>query len=606
MEHLASAGGLHPVQEAMVERHASQCGFCTPGFVMQLYAGWRTGALTDRQSVKDVVSGNLCRCTGYGPIVDAGLAVASVPVPDTGPEDALRSEALQSLRGDDLFRYEAAGATWLSPADVDQLADTYAAHPKATLVAGATDVGLWVTKQHRSFETLIDVSRVHDLRHIEEGPESLFFGAAVTHADARARLAELHPDLGEVMRRFAGYQVRNAGTVGGNIANGSPIGDLPPVLIALGATLYLRQGEAVRRLPLEDFFLEYGKQDRREGEFVVAVEVPLLKEGERFSASKMSKRMDSDISAVLAAFKLGFEGERVVSARLAFGGMAGTPKRALAAEAMLVGRPFDEAAVRDAAAALADDFQPLSDMRASGRLSPEDRGRLSRALPARALGRSHEDFGGRVMDETRIQDRGEAGTVDPAALDEAPPAPRTRLKGGVGQPIRHDSGVKHVTGEARYTDDEPELPGTLQVFIAMSPRANAAILSMDLDPVRAAPGVACVLGAGDIPGINDYSPVFGDDPIFAEGTVHYVGQPLFAVAAADLRTARMAAKLARVEYADAPPAITIDEALTVADEAGEDLLPPTRCGSAMRRPRSRARRTVVEDVSKPAARTIST
>ncbi|MBB3936375.1 xanthine dehydrogenase small subunit [Aureimonas phyllosphaerae] len=365
VEHLASAGGLHPVQEAMVERHASQCGFCTPGFVMQLYAGWRTGALTDRQSVKDVVSGNLCRCTGYGPIVDAGLAVASVPVPDTGPEDALRSEALQSLRGDDLFRYEAAGATWLSPADVDQLADTYAANPKATLVAGATDVGLWVTKQHRTFETLIDVSRVHDLRHVEEGPESLFFGAAVTHADARARLAELHPDLGEVMRRFAGYQVRNAGTVGGNIANGSPIGDLAPVLIALGATLYLRQGEAVRRLPLEDFFLEYGKQDRREGEFVVAVEVPLLKEGERFSASKISKRMDSDISAVLAAFKLGFEGERVASARLAFGGMAGTPKRALAAEAMLVGRPFDEAAVRDAAAALADDFQPLSDMRAS-------------------------------------------------------------------------------------------------------------------------------------------------------------------------------------------------------------------------------------------------
>ncbi|WP_061930473.1 xanthine dehydrogenase small subunit [Aureimonas sp. AU22] len=365
VEHLASGDGLHPIQEAMVERHASQCGFCTPGFVMQLYAGWRTGALTDRQSVKDVVSGNLCRCTGYGPIVEAGLDLAKVPVPDTRPEDALRSEALESLRGPDLFHYEAGGATWLSPTQVDDLADTYAAHPTATLVAGATDVGLWVTKQHRTFDTLIDVSRVQDLRHVEEGPESLFFGAAVTHADARERLAELHPDLGEVMRRFAGYQVRNAGTVGGNIANGSPIGDLPPVLIALGATLYLRQGDAVRRLPLEDYFLEYGKQDRREGEFVVAVEVPLLKEGERFSASKISKRMDSDISAVLAAFRLGFDGERVVSARLAFGGMAGTPKRALGAEAALVGRLFDEAAVRDAAQALAQDFQPLSDMRAT-------------------------------------------------------------------------------------------------------------------------------------------------------------------------------------------------------------------------------------------------
>ncbi len=297
--------------------------------------------------------------------MEAGLDLAKVPVPQTREADAVRAETLAALRGRDLFDYEADGARWFSPSHVDELADTYAAHPKATLVAGATDVGLWVTKQHRSFETLIDVSRVHDLRHIEEGPESLFFGAAVTHAEARERLAGLHPDLGEVMRRFAGYQVRNAGTVGGNIANGSPIGDLPPVLIALGATLYLRQGEAVRRLPLEDFFLEYGKQDRREGEFVVAVEVPLLKEGERFSASKISKRMDSDISAVLAAFKLGFEGERVTDARLAFGGMAGTPKRAVGAEAALVGRPFDEAAVRDAVAALAADFQPLSDMRAT-------------------------------------------------------------------------------------------------------------------------------------------------------------------------------------------------------------------------------------------------
>ncbi|WP_168990503.1 xanthine dehydrogenase small subunit [Aureimonas flava] len=365
VEHLASAEGLHPVQRAMVERHASQCGFCTPGFAMQLYAGWRMGALSDRQSVKDAVSGNLCRCTGYGPIVDAGLDLAGCPTPDTRGEDAARAEALTALRGAGVFRYEAGGAAWLAPSHVDELADTYAAHPAATLVAGATDVGLWVTKQHRDFETMIDVSRVHDLRHVEEGPESLFFGAAVTHAEARARLAELHPDLGEVMRRFAGCQVRNAGTVGGNIANGSPIGDLPPALIALDATLYLRQGEAVRRLPLEDYFLEYGRQDRREGEFVVAVEVPLLKPDDRFSASKISKRMDSDISAVLAAFKLGFADGRVASARLAFGGMAGTPKRAAGAEAALVGRPFDAAAVRDATEALAGDFRPLSDMRAT-------------------------------------------------------------------------------------------------------------------------------------------------------------------------------------------------------------------------------------------------
>ncbi|WP_062111037.1 xanthine dehydrogenase small subunit [Aureimonas sp. AU40] len=364
VEHLGQ-GGPHPIQSAMVERHASQCGFCTPGFVMQLYAGWRTGALGDRQSVKDLVSGNLCRCTGYGPIVDAGLDLAKQPLPDTASADAGIAKRLRAARGESVFRYEAEGRLWLSPGNVDDLADCYAAHPDATLVAGATDVGLWVTKQHRDLPVMIDVSRVEDLRHVEEGPHSLFFGAGVTHAEARLRLAEIHPDLGEVMRRFAGYQIRNTGTVGGNIANGSPIGDLPPMLIALGANLFLRRGDDMRTLPLEEFFIAYGKQNRAPGEFVAAVEVPLLKEDERFAAYKISKRQDSDISAVLAAFKLTLEDGVVSEARLAFGGMAGTPKRAIAAERALTGRPFDAEAVALAGGALREDFQPLDDLRAS-------------------------------------------------------------------------------------------------------------------------------------------------------------------------------------------------------------------------------------------------
>jgi len=183
------------------------------------------------------------------------------------------------------------------------------------------------------------------------------------------------------------------------------------------------------------------------------------------------------------------------------------------------------------------------------------------------------------MDETRIQDRGEAGTVDPASLDERPvTAHPVRLRTGAGSAVPHDSGPKHVSGEARYIDDEPELPGTLQVFLAMSPRAHARIRRMDLDPVRAAPGVACVLAAADVPGVNDYSPVFGDDPIFADGVVHYVGQPIFAVAAPSLRTARLAAKLAVVDYEDLPAAVTLDEAIAAADALGEDLLPPYEMG----------------------------
>ncbi|KAA0968630.1 xanthine dehydrogenase small subunit [Aureimonas fodinaquatilis] len=365
VEALAQDGVLNPLQMAMVDHHASQCGFCTPGFVMQLQASWLNGALSDRQSVKDAISGNLCRCTGYGPIIDAGLALAEVERADSRVSDAALAQRLADIRGTGTFTYETAEGVWHSPENVDDLADLYAAAPDAVLVAGASDVGLWVTKQHRALPVLIDISRVEDLRFVEEGGGSVFFGAAVTHEEARPRLALIHPALDELMRRFAGSQVRNCGTIGGNIANGSPIGDLPPALIALGATLHLRSGDEARQLLLEEFFIDYGKQDRAPGEFVAAVEVPELELDERFACYKISKRMDSDISAVLAAFRLRLDGDVVSDVTLAFGGMAGTPRRARNAEAALIGRVFDNAAVAAAQAALAADFQPLSDMRAS-------------------------------------------------------------------------------------------------------------------------------------------------------------------------------------------------------------------------------------------------
>ena len=369
VEHLGRSEP-HKIQTEMVERHASQCGFCTPGFVMQLYGGWLTGAISDRQSVKDLISGNLCRCTGYGPIVDAGVALGETQVPDTTEADAalgarLDAMAREGTGADGCFAYAAEGGRWFAPTHVDALADIYAMHPDATLVAGATDVGLWVTKQHRDLPVLIDISHVGDLQMVEEAAGRIFIGAGVTHRKAQSALADLHPDLGEMLRRFAGYQIRNTGTVGGNIANGSPIGDLPPCLIALDATLYLRKGEQARSIPLEDFFVAYGSQDRAPGEFVAAVEVSRLEPNQRFFAHKISKRFDSDISAVMAAFRLTFEDDIVADARLVFGGMAGTPKRAVNAEAVLVGRRFDARAVADAKAALAEDFSPLTDMRAS-------------------------------------------------------------------------------------------------------------------------------------------------------------------------------------------------------------------------------------------------
>jgi xanthine dehydrogenase small subunit len=359
----ARDGTLHPVQRALVDHHGSQCGFCTPGFVMQLYAGWLEGELTDRQRVKDWLAGNLCRCTGYGPIIEAGLEAGASQPQDTS-KHADTAARLRTLAGDEMLHLQHGDQQVFAPRSSSELAAVYAAHPDAVLVAGATDVGLWVTKQHRRLGTLIDMTRVKDLAAIDEAKEGLTIGALVTHRAVTAALARLHSDLGELMRRFASIQIRNAGTVGGNIANGSPIGDLAPALIALDARLTLRRGLERREIPLEDFFIAYGEQDRAPGEFVESIFVPRLSKDMRFACYKLSKRFDQDISAVMGAFRFTLDREIVKVARIAYGGMAAIPKRAAAVEAVLAGLSFADS-LEDAAAALADDFAPISDMRAS-------------------------------------------------------------------------------------------------------------------------------------------------------------------------------------------------------------------------------------------------
>jgi xanthine dehydrogenase small subunit len=359
----AADGSLHPVQQALIDYHGSQCGFCTPGFVMQLYAGWMEGELTDRQAVKDWLAGNLCRCTGYGPIIEAGVEAGRTAGPATAASATLTS--LDRINNGAMLALSDGEAQVFMPRSADELAEIYLQHPDAVLVAGATDVGLWVTKQHRHLKTLIDITHVKDLAVIDEADGGMRLGATVSHRDAAITLARLHSDLGELLRRFASIQIRNAGTVGGNIANGSPIGDLPPALIALDARLTLRRGVERREIPLDDFFIAYGKQDRAPGEFVESVFVPALHPEHRFACYKISKRFDQDISAVMGAFRLKLERGRVTEARIAFGGMAATPKRAAKAEAALVGKAFDPAAIDSAVAALAEDFAPITDMRAS-------------------------------------------------------------------------------------------------------------------------------------------------------------------------------------------------------------------------------------------------
>jgi xanthine dehydrogenase small subunit len=353
----------HPVQAAIVEHHGSQCGFCTPGIVMSLY-GRAVAAKGTAAPVDEVLAGNLCRCTGYGPIIAAAKAIAPEAAPDVADKLAglRRDEALTLDYADPI-----AGVTrrWFAPLGVDALARTYEAHPDAVIVAGATDIGLWVTKLRKPLATLIDIGRVDELNTVSREDGWLRIGAGVRYVDALETLAELYPDLGAMMRRLGSTQVRNSGTIGGNIANGSPIGDMPPALIALGADLVLRKGDVRRTLPLEDFFVAYGQQDRAPGEFVEAVRVPTDLDGAMFKVFKLSKRFDQDISAVCGAFNIKIVDEVVTAARIAYGGMAGTPKRAAGCEAALVGQLWNRTTIHAAVEALAGDFTPLSDARAS-------------------------------------------------------------------------------------------------------------------------------------------------------------------------------------------------------------------------------------------------
>ena len=338
----APDGAAHPAQDAMVAEHGSQCGFCTPGIVMSMVAAHAKG----RCDHNDVLAGNLCRCTGYAPIVRAAEAIETAPVPNWINDDLPDTS-------DAVF----------APATSDELAEWYADHPDATLVAGATDVGLWVTKGLRDLSEVAFLNRCKDLQNINVSDDMIRVGAGVTMAQLLPVLREHHPSYAEMVRRYGSEQVRQAATIGGNIANGSPIGDNPPALIALGATLHLRKGNVRRDMPIEAFFLEYGRQDRAPGEFVEAVTLPNAAPDLR--CYKISKRFDQDISAVCGCFNVAVEGSVVTAARIAFGGMAGVPKRAENVEAALVGKPFDAKSVEAALPLFRDDFEPLSDMRAS-------------------------------------------------------------------------------------------------------------------------------------------------------------------------------------------------------------------------------------------------
>ena len=358
------AGPLHPVQQAMVDCHGSQCGFCTPGFVMSLWdcrqRHQAAGTQPTRQQLADDLAGNLCRCTGYRPILDAGERMFDGR-PDPVDTSATVA-ALQTLSDDPPLAYR--NAFW-APRSLADFATLRAARPQARVLAGATDIGLWVNKQFRALPELIYIGQVAELQRVDEAEGQLHIGAAASLEAAWGALARHWPQLTELWLRFASPPVRHAGTMGGNVANGSPIGDSAPVLMALDAQIVLQHRSTVRQMPLASFYTGYMANQLQPGEFVRGLVVPLPRPETAMRAYKISKRFDSDISALCGAFALDLDGGTVRAARLAFGGLAATVKRAAAAEAALTGQPWTEATLQAAMAALAQDFTPMTDQRAS-------------------------------------------------------------------------------------------------------------------------------------------------------------------------------------------------------------------------------------------------
>jgi xanthine dehydrogenase small subunit len=356
----APDGTLHPVQAAMITHHGSQCGFCTPGFVTTMAVAHLNGA-TDHDTQ---LAGNLCRCTGYAPIIRAAKEAETALVPDHMRASSLAvSDSASDLSFAENGSGEFAETGAEPPTTKEALAAWLDENPDGTLVAGATDVGLWVTKGLRDLRPVAFLNRIPDLSGVTVTDTEIRIGAMTTLSDLHTAITPIHPSFGELIRRYGSVQVRNAATIGGNIANGSPIGDGSPALIALGATLHLRSVDGPRSLPLEKFFVDYGKQDRAPNEFVDAITIP--RQADRLRCHKLSKRFDQDISAVCGCFWIDVQDGIVADIRLAYGGMAGIPKRAGWAEAALRNEPWTKATVAAAMTALPQDFTPMSDMRAS-------------------------------------------------------------------------------------------------------------------------------------------------------------------------------------------------------------------------------------------------
>ena len=363
VEHLSNGKNLHPVQQALVDHHGSQCGFCTPGFIMSMFALYHSNTTPNRDDVLHALSGNLCRCTGYRPIIDATLAVCEQTPDDqfTARQEATLATLL-SLSGE---KPSGTGNIY-TPTSREELKALIKANPTAQLVAGSTDLSLQFTQQLKNVQTLISVTHIDALKQCTKSEHSLIIGAAVPLNDAAPLLLGAFPQVAELITRFASLPIRNQATIGGNVANASPIGDMPPLLLALNAILHLDNGDSVRKVPITTFFTGYRETTLAKGEWISAIEIPLKQPNQTLAAYKISKRFEDDISAVCAVFNVTLENGKVESIRSGFGGVAAVPSTCDALESALKGKQFaSKECLTLGKQVLFDAFSPIDDVRAT-------------------------------------------------------------------------------------------------------------------------------------------------------------------------------------------------------------------------------------------------
>jgi xanthine dehydrogenase molybdopterin binding subunit/xanthine dehydrogenase small subunit len=544
-----SGDKLHPVQGCMVDNYGSQCGYCTPGFVVSLFEAYYRGDCRTTAQINDQLCGNLCRCTGYRPIRDAALAALkmrdSASVGGTRPEAALHPDPFATRLQSPVappaeLAYAVGSEFFFRPTSLAGLFALKEEHPEALLVAGATEIGVELNKKFKKFPRLISVEGVLELTHITPGESGWRIGAGATLTAIEEQLGVEFPPLAKMLRQFAARQIRNRATLGGNLATASPIGDSAPVLLSFDAELVLASATGDRVVPLAEFFTGYRQTALRPGEIIREILLPRLAAAaglkRRTDFIKVSHRQELDISVVAAAFCLDCDAAGVVrKARLAYGGVAERPRRALKAEAALTGRTLAETA-GEVAEILRSEFTPIDDVR-------------SGVAYRRGLVVSMwEKF---VSGETSLVHDGHPAYQQMGAwpVDDA-----TRQ-------LRHESAVGHVTGRAMYVDDTALRRGMLEVALVSAPHARARILRRDASAALKVPGVLAVLMAGDITGANNVGVSRHDETLFADEEVLYHGHMIAAVVGESLAACREGAALVQVDYEPLPPVLGLAEAI---------------------------------------------